>query len=135
MELIFDRKKLKTCLVSITFLIYFLNYIALKFHWYYSIVWFDMLMHFLGGVWVAFILLWVFPIKILSKSYFLKLILGILFVGVSWEVFEIMFNNIIAGNPFDIIDTMSDLFFDMLGGILASFYFYKRIILKDKIAV
>lgn len=135
MELITDRKKLKIRLALTTFLVYFLNYAGVKFYWYSSIVWFDMLMHFLGGVWVAFILLWVFPIKSLSKNYFLKLFFGILFVGISWEVFEIIFNNIISENLFDIADTMSDLFFDMLGGTLASLYFYKRIILKDKITV
>ncbi|MCX6747739.1 MAG: hypothetical protein NTW98_02215 [Candidatus Nomurabacteria bacterium] len=135
MELIADRKKLKTCLVTATFLIYFLNYVALKFYWYYSIFWFDMLMHALGGVWVAFILLWVFPINAVSKNYFLKLVLGILFVGLSWEVFEFIFNNMIAGNSFDILDTTSDVFFDMLGGSLATLYFYKKIIIKDKIAV
>ena len=135
MELIADRKKLKTCLVAATFLIYFLNYVALKFYWYYSIVWFDMLMHTLGGVWVAFILLWVFPIKSQSKNYFLKIALGILFVGLSWEVFEFIFNNLIAGNPFDVLDTLSDIFFDMAGGVLTLFYFSKRIMLKSTSAV
>ena len=132
MDLMVNKQKLKIRLALVTFLVYFLNTIATKFYWYYSIWWFDVLMHFLGGVWVTFILFWFFPVTPLSKNYFPKLILGILFVGLGWEVFEIIFNNIIAGITFDLFDTLSDVFFDMLGGVLAVFYFSKRIMIKSK---
>lgn len=85
-------------------------------------------MHFLGGVWVAAILLWFFPVTERSKNYFLKVSLGVLFVGLSWEVFEYVFNNVLAGNVFDPTDTISDVFFDMAGGLSLIWYFSKRIL-------
>ncbi|MDQ3076272.1 MAG: hypothetical protein M3Q34_04045 [bacterium] len=128
MEPTINRKKLSMRLGFVTFFMYFLNTIAVKFYWYSSIWWFDMFMHFLGGVWVGLILLWVFPSKSLNKNYFMKIILGILAVGLAWEVFEYIFYNTIAQNPFDLKDTISDIFFDMMGGVVSVFYFSKTII-------
>ena len=45
-----------------------------------------------------------------------------MFLGAGWEVFEIIFNNIIAGNSFDLPDTLSDIFFDLSGGLCAILY-------------
>jgi len=93
-------------------------------------------MHAIGGLWVGFILFYIFPIKGKKFTYFIKVFLGILLVGVGWEVFEFVVNNLyLAKEPFDIVDTSSDIFFDMLGGACSIFYFSKRIMLKDKITV
>jgi len=81
-------------------------------------------MHFFGGFCVGMALLWIFYKDDLNFnfSFVLKISLGVLFLGAGWEVFEIIFNNIIAGNSFDLPDTLSDIFFDLSGGLCAILY-------------
>lgn len=133
METLTNRNKLKIRLAAVTFILYFFNAISIKFHWYTSVWWLDMLMHALGGLWTCFILLWFIPLKKDTKHYLVKIFLGILVVGIGWEVFEFLVNNkYLAKEPFDIVDTLSDIFFDSLGGISGLLYFSQRIKLKDK---
>src|SRR3989339_607345 len=124
-----DRTKLTKRLIFLIFFIFFANFLAITFYWYFSIWYFDMIMHFLGGFWIGLLYFYIFPAE--NKSFYLifKILLFTLFIGISWEVFEILFNNIIALNPFDFSDTLSDIFFDLAGGGVAIFYFFKRIML------
>lgn len=130
-----DRKKLFKHLSYLVFFIFVLNFIANKFYWYYSIWWSDMLMHFLGGFWLGLVCIWLLSfVKIpVEIDYYLifKVFLWVLIVGVLWEVFEFYFINYIAQNQFNILDTISDIFFDLSGGMLAIFYFIKRIMYSD----
>ena len=84
-------------------------------------------MHFLGGLLLGFALIWFFIIKDISLKSIFYLILGVLLIGVLWEVFEIIIDKIITGNLFNTLDTISDIFFDLAGGTFAIFYFIKRI--------
>lgn len=122
-----DSKKLLIRLLSLIFLIFLLNYLAMRFYWYSSIWYFDMPMHFLGGLWLGLALIWFFKIKDISLKSIFYLILGVLLIGVLWEVFEIIIDKIITGNLFNTLDTISDIFFDLAGGTFAIFYFIKRI--------
>ena len=119
-----DRKKLFKISAYSIISLSLVNFIALKFYWYYSIWYFDMFMHFFGGFCVGMALLWIFYKDNLdfNFSFILKISLGVLFLGAGWEVFEIIFNNIIAGNSFDLPDTLSDIFFDLSGGLCAILY-------------
>lgn len=100
--------------------------LVVAFHWlgslqdlYSTVDWYDIPMHFFGGVWVALFALWAigtqygtFFKKYLSVS---SLLLWVLFVGVSWEVLELAlkFNSIDdMGYAFD---TTFDIILDMLG--------------------
>ena len=122
-----DRKRLFKTLTRLIVLIFILNYIATKLYWYVSIWFFDMPMHFLGGLFLGLSIIWILSYKNLSLELSLKLIfkilLGVLVIGVSWEIFEILFNNIIAQMPFNTLDTISDVFFDLAGGTFSIFYF------------
>ena len=111
-------KKLSVFVAGFIFFILIVNYAAMKFYWYYSIPWFDMLMHFFGGLWLGFAFIWLYQPGI---SY-LKIIAGVLLFGVFWEVFEMVIHQSFLRDPFDLPDTLSDLFFDMLGGGVAVFY-------------
>lgn len=124
-----DRKKIFKISAYAIILLSLVNFIALKFYWYYSIWYFDMFMHFFGGFCVGMALLWIFYKDDLdfNFSFVLKISLGVLFIGSAWEVFEIIFNNIIAGNQFDILDTVSDIVFDLLGGLCAILYLWKKL--------
>ena len=142
-----NKKRFFTSLSLLVFFIFILNTLASKFYWYFSIWYFDMIMHFLGGLWLGLVFIWVFLIKgtiflenslekitdLINFKLITKIILAILIVGVSWEIFEIIFNNILAGTSFDLLDTVSDIFCDLAGGVFAILFFLiKRIMLKKE---
>ncbi len=126
------RKKFLIRLTSLIFFISIVNALAGKFYWYYSIWYFDMPMHFLSGLWVALILIYLFPLPDTSFKSIFKVILGVLLIGVSWELFELLFNNYIAQNPFNALDTVSDIFFGLAGGFTGVLYFLKRIMISGE---
>lgn len=101
------------------------NTVILKLHLYYSVWWIDMVMHFLGGLWVGLFFLYVFYTREWFSNKVLAVILSVLLIGLLWEVFE-LFIGIIAKESFSPSDTLSDLFFDMAGGALAVFYFLRK---------
>ena len=114
-----SRERLFNILAGLIFSLFLVNSAAVKLYWYYSIWWFDMPMHFWGGLCAGMLVLWFLAQRALPKpsfSFFWKIILGVLCIGLLWEIFEFLFNNVIAGTPFDFLDTASDLLFDLLGG-------------------
>ncbi|MEK7588709.1 MAG: hypothetical protein AAB438_02730 [Patescibacteria group bacterium] len=122
-----DKKKLFIRLTLLVIFIFILNFIASKLYWYSSLWWFDMPMHFLGGFWLGLAFLWLIPIDEPSLSKVFKIIIGVLIIGIFWELFEIGVNDILAKSPFDMVDTVSDLFFDISGGFASMIYFFTRI--------
>jgi len=125
-------KKLSIRLLVLIFSIFVLNYLAMGFHWYSSIWYFDMPMHFLGGLWLGLISIYLFSFKDFSFQSILKISLIVLLIGIGWEIFEVLIDNFITQSSFDFVDTMSDLFFDVLGGLFAVWYFTKLIMPIEK---
>jgi hypothetical protein len=125
-----DRKTLFKRLAGLIFIIFILNFLAQKFYLYFSIWWFDMPMHFLGGLWLGFFFLWILSYKDtvlkLDVLSVLKTLSGVLVLGIFWELFEFYFINHMAENPFNVLDTVSDIFFDIAGGLLGVFYYFRR---------
>ena len=99
----------------------------MEFFWYSSIWYFDMPMHFLGGLWLGLASIYLFSLKDISAKSILRIFLIVLFIGIGWEIFEIFIDKFITQNSSDFVDTMSDLFFDVLGGLFAILYFTKQI--------
>lgn len=130
-----NRKKLGVRVVSLILFIFVLNLIAMKFYWYFSIWWFDMPMHLLGGFWLGLVFIWFLRLKDLSFSTIVKIILGVLLIGIAWEVFEIIVNKTIIQNPFNTLDTISDVCFDLVGAFISILYFAKRIMIKQDIKI
>lgn len=106
-----------------------LHILALKFSLYWMYPWFDIMIHFLGGLFVALSVLWfLFESKYirLNKSVRNTIFVAgssIILVGVGWEIFEIF-----AGIPIEedfILDTTIDLTMGVLGAIVAGFIFIK----------
>ncbi len=129
-----EKKKLFIRIVLLISSIFIVNFLAGKFYWYSAIWYFDMIMHFFGGFWVGLAAIWFLFNK---KSFYdpfhlLKIISMVLLVGVAWEIFEFVFYNYVAENSFDVLDTISDLFFDLVGGIMAILYYTKCILLNEK---
>lgn len=121
-----DRKRLFKTLTYLIFFILIVNFLANTFYWYYSIWYFDMPMHFLGGFWVGLAIFYFFPFPDKSIGPVFKILLLIFFIGIGWEVFELFFNNYLAQIPFNALDTASDIFFDLTGGLCAILYLWKK---------
>ncbi|MES3005160.1 MAG: hypothetical protein V4690_03580 [Patescibacteria group bacterium] len=111
----------------LTFLIGVLDLFANKFYFYWSISWFDMLMHFLAGVLVAFFVC-LFAHYFTQKGFNNKETLSLvivtsLLVGIFWEWYELHFQITSLSDGFLYYrDTISDLLLDMLGGAVGFLY-------------
>ena len=123
-----DSKKLLIRLVFLILLIFLLNFLAMKFYWYLSIWYFDMPMHFLGGVWLGLASIYLFSLKDGSLKSIFKIFFIILLVGIGWEAFEILVNKLTIQDPFNTLDTISDICFDLAGGLFTILYFLRRTI-------
>ncbi len=130
-----NKKKLLMRIAILVVFISILNLIILKFHWYYSIWWSDMVMHFLGGFWLGLVfLLFLKPVDTNFKEI-LKIIFLVLFISVLWEIFEIVLNKATLRDPFNGLDTLSDISFDLSGAFISIFYFLKRIMIKENFKI
>ena len=123
-----SRKNILSLLASSMIFLCIVNFVAIKGLWYYLFWYFDMPMHFMGGFVVLFLLAYVFYDKIfaLDNLSVLILIIGVLIVGIGWEIFEYILLNLYAGQPFSILDSLSDLFFDTAGGALGILYINRK---------
>ncbi len=83
-----------------------------------TIWWWDILLHFLGGLWVGLAGAWVFS-RIGIRLGLLQCIAIALAVGLAWELFEYIFGLIGSRFMSYEMDTIKDLCDDMLGGALA----------------
>jgi len=100
--------------------IFIFHYIALAQEYYWSIWWYDMVMHFLGGMWVALFALWLVntPYLLYFKKFLsstLSLIVVTFIVGFLWEILELIlgFTSLAAADYWS--DTIIDLIMDVLG--------------------
>ncbi|OGI85521.1 hypothetical protein A3A05_03725 [Candidatus Nomurabacteria bacterium RIFCSPLOWO2_01_FULL_41_12] len=117
-----NRKKLLEHLVLLMFFIFIMNSLALQFYWYYSIWYFDIIMHFLSGFWVSLFFIYVFYVRKQIFTRLFPIFLFVLLIGISWELYEFYIYQYISQIPFDILDTTSDIFFDLSGGLCAILY-------------
>lgn len=122
-----DRKKLAKLLIYLIFFILIADFLADKFYWNYSIWYFDIIMHLLGGFWVGLLFIYFFPHSNISTGLIFKILFFVLFIGIGWEIYEILVNDIIVQNPFDYLDTISDICFDLSGGLCAILYLWKKL--------
>ncbi|HRY62472.1 MAG TPA: hypothetical protein P5056_01755 [Candidatus Paceibacterota bacterium] len=115
-------------------LILILQTFFLYFDIYDHAWWSDILMHILGGAWVAMIgEYWLFLRDSDSKfkgGFWLKLILIVSFVslvGFFWEFYEFSLDQILlTTHQQSLPDTMGDLFNDILGGAVVSCFLNKK---------
>jgi len=80
-------------LILLTIGIFHLLGIYGGFYWRYS--WFDLVQHFLGGVWVGGIIMWYLSwlngfITEHSILTVVIVLVGVLTVGIAWEIFEVV---------------------------------------------
>ncbi|MEI7709366.1 MAG: hypothetical protein WCI76_01480 [bacterium] len=125
-----DRKKLTKVLAYLISIIFFIQLVATKLAWYSLIWWFDMPVHFLGGLWLGLLFIYIFGGAGNRYKYIFRIISLVFLCGIGWEFFEFYFVNHLADNPFNLLDTISDLCFDLAGGCFAILYFFRRIMLQ-----
>ena len=117
-----------------------LNFFAFKFSLYWQFWWFDLFMHFLGGLVVSYISI-LFYKNFLKKEFKSKkevfiLALGSAFlVGLTWELFEFTASlyreaplalRTLATLQLGWLDTLTDLMADLAGGGATGYFFIKK---------
>lgn len=93
-------------------------------HWYETLWWFDMPMHFLGGVCVLYISAIVGQYfwregSSVQKHIWAYVISGLV-LGLLWECLEYVLYRYSGGSPSIPLDIISDLFFDSAGIAVAA---------------
>ena len=118
--------------LSLLIFILVIHILAIANFWYWSIDWLDIPMHFLGGLWVALFFFWILKKRFVQVSQVLEgnfLLLGILslgfvsLIGIGWEFYEFLYDKYLAEESVlfqaGVADTIADLFFDLIGGLVA----------------
>ncbi len=97
-----------------------LHVTAVHLYWYWTIWWFDIFMHVLGGLMAGLLVAAFFKIETRSKLFLLTLF-GALVIGVIWEIYEykIGMTFTVSGSGNYIWDTTSDMLADFVGGLLS----------------
>lgn len=123
--MISKRKLIKAALILVL-AIGIINFVASYFHWYWSIWWFDMPVHFLGGVFVGMLSIYLLYKKIsvwkIGKQdlrILMMVLVGTFVFGFLWEIFEFFVQGSSNGNLANVVDSVSDICFDLAGGIFA----------------
>ena len=104
-----------------------LHFLAINYYLYWMFWWYDIILHFLGGVFSGLFVLWLryfsgylgaHAVPTLPRV-FLFVGVSVLIVGIGWEVFEW-----VVGETFRMEgywkDTIVDVVLDLLGGIAAA---------------
>jgi putative membrane protein len=124
-----------TLLFALVCFIAAFHYIAVEFYLYWHYWWFDIVMHGLGGLWVALIALWLYCFSRFSRkslgvsrhSLFAIAVGSTVLIGVGWEIFEYV-SNLTFVLPFEnyIGDTLADLAMDLAGSFLAYIHYVQK---------
>lgn len=119
-----SRKQVLYTGFCLAFLLWGLNYVALTFYLYWSLWWYDSMMHFLGGLTLGVLAVWFWNVEKHSLRAFLLIFITVMLLGGVWEVFEYVFD--IAGTARGTLnywkDTIHDMVMDGLGAVLAYFW-------------
>lgn len=111
--------------------IFLINIPSIYYDWYITWPWFDMVLHFSGGFFMA-MFMWHWLKGYLGKNWFKNIIIlsGVVaLVGISWEFLEYFGNQFLVEPIYeafelrvyfigDLNDTLIDLFLDTSGAII-----------------
>ena len=114
---ILKEMKQMIALVVATVLVVLGNTVATEFYLYFTTWWADVVMHFLGGAWMA-IAAAAFAYGFNRRISLAAAVLVSFVVGVAWEGYELWFNMIVWS---DWVDSLADLALDVIGGVAAYF--------------
>ena len=110
-----------------------LHFVAEKFYLYWTLWWFDNLIHLVAGFAGGLVIVWLlfasdeFNNRVSATfKVVLTVVASVLVVGIAWEIFEYV-NKITQTTESYALDTSLDLLFDVLGAVLASVAGVKRV--------
>jgi len=136
-------KNFNKILAAFLIFLFISQIISIIFSLYWRFPWIDNIMHFWGGAAAAMGMIWwtFYSAKVsastknLPKLYITIIILGfVALVGVFWEFYELIVDKFITKNNYislfqqgSLLDTLKDIFADLLGGAAAVWrFFYER---------
>jgi hypothetical protein len=104
-----------------------INYAAIHLYLYWTVWWFDMVVHFSAGVCVgmASVLVYAFYRKMTPSTAqaITTALIGALAIGVLWEFYELVFHiTSLSDGMAYATDTSSDILMDLSGGLLGGLY-------------
>lgn len=121
------KKPLLLEVAGLAIVIALLHYLALTFSLYWTVWWFDIVMHFLGGFFVAaFSLYLVFVMRLIKmpvedRVMFAFVAIGaVVVIGLGWELWELLTGLTLVLR--DTADTLLDLLMDIIGGSFGLWY-------------
>lgn len=114
-------------IAALGILIAFLQLLATRYFLYFELWWFDIPMHFLGGLFIGSAFLWAWRFEPIVKrmtplSMFMSAFLATLTIGIAWEIFEYVTDSYAAANY--TLDTALDLLMDIFG-MAAAYLLFK----------
>ncbi len=115
------KKHIGKMMLQLVWFLFFFTIIAHLFGLFWIFWWFDMPMHFLGGLFVGFLILYVAPkfYNVEHTKVFLLFLLASFVVGLGWEIFEASMDVLFKSTHTNWLDSLSDLGFDLAGSIFA----------------
>ena len=127
------RNRLLYTLAMLICVIAAMHLAATIFFLYWTLWWYDIILHFLGGVFVGLLVLWLqflsgyfgTPALPSSRKVFSVMLVAVLAVGVGWEVFERLLGHTWSVEGYW-LDTSVDVVLDLLGSVVAFFHFKSR---------
>lgn len=128
------KKPLFLFLFFIILVIGILQQVAVHYYLYWTLDWFDILMHFLGGFWFGYFSLWILffsgyisvPKRSDLKFFILVATTVAIGIGFVWEIFEYVTGITFLYGPLadHIFDTVKDVIMDSLGGVVSAIFLY-----------
>lgn len=121
------RQKLLLAIVILGLVIAFLQHLASAHYLYWLFWWYDIMMHLLGGAFVALLFFWArqaFPFLRVSRNLLFPVtLLFVLVIGVLWELFEYVTGSYGAVNY--TLDTTLDIAMD-IAGMMSAYILFKH---------
>lgn len=131
--MIYSRLLLVSC--ALVFVLAVLHITAIQFYLYWVFWWFDILTHFIGGLFVATMSLWLYFNSGLIKTprrrkgtVFFVALLSVVIAGTAWELFEFF-----AGTPevdSYLLDTFIDALMNATGAIVGAHFIIRLRLVK-----
>lgn len=103
--------------------VFILNEVAVENFLYWRFWWYDIMMHFLGGVVIGGIAIWMllrFRPDSSRRVVVVNVLTSILLVGIGWEIFEYIIDPTYAEQANIVFDTGLDLVMDTIGAFVAT---------------
>ena len=132
-----NKQQIPKVLLLFIIMIGVANALADHFFLYWRLPWLDMLMHFLGGVWIGLAILWIYYLsgkfknipenrRRISYIYFFAGTAAMI-IGIFWEIFEFSLDFFVVFNEFNgFYDTASDILLAVIGALFAAKYFVSK---------